>query len=116
VTQWYIARGENRAGPYPLKQLRVMAGSGSLSPDDRICRHDQAQWTRAAEVPHVFEGAAAEWVREVRYFGPEDADERDPADFSQRFVAWWVDGVLTYFAATIIASQVSNAINFTIGI
>jgi uncharacterized RDD family membrane protein YckC len=103
------------AGPYPLTQLRVMADAGNLSPDDRIRRHDSQQWRRAAEVPHVFDGVAAEWTRSVQYFGPAVEEEREPADFAQRFVAWWVDGVLVWFAALMIAGPCSRAINTAVG-
>ena len=113
---WYVARGEQKAGPYPLKQLRVMADAGNLSPEDRIRRHDQQEWTRAAEVPHVFDGVGAEWVRDVQYFGPVVEEQRDYADFAQRFVAWWVDGVLVWFATLMIAGPVSRAVNTAVGL
>ena len=64
-----------------MTQLRAMAGSGNLSPDDRIRRHDREEWRRAAEVPHVFEGAVAEWTQGIQYFGPTVEEEREYADF-----------------------------------
>jgi uncharacterized RDD family membrane protein YckC len=93
-----------------------MASSGNLAPEDRLCRHDKDEWRRAAEVPHVFDGEAAEWVRTVEYFGPETEEAREYADFSQRFVAWFVDGVITWFASVMIASVISNALNQHYGI
>src|SRR5689334_10381306 len=93
-----------------------MAGSGNLLPDDQLCRHGEEKWQRAAEVPHVFAGEAAEWVRTVEYFGPTDEAHREYADFSQRFVAWFVDGVITWFASVLIAGVISNALNQHFGI
>lgn len=113
---WYIARGDRKVGPYPLVQLRAMASSGNLSPEDRLCRHGQEKWQRAAEVPHVFDGPEAEWVRTVEYFGPESEEVREYADFKERFVAWWVDGLLTLFATAMVAGAISNAINKHYGI
>jgi uncharacterized RDD family membrane protein YckC len=111
LNYWYIARGERKAGPYPIVQLRAMAESGNLSPEDRLCAEGAEKWTPASEVPNVFFGDTAQWNPQLGYFGPKESVEPKSADFGQRFAAWWVDGVITYIGSGMLAGLLSGAIN-----
>jgi hypothetical protein len=53
-TQWFLARDNQRHGPYALDQLRAMVASGQLLPSDMLLQEGAQQWGAASSVPGVF--------------------------------------------------------------
>src|SRR5438552_65468 len=57
--QWYFAKDGNTHGPFPLEQLRSMAGSGQLAPTDHVLKAGTTNWLPVAQVPELFGPPAA---------------------------------------------------------
>ena len=58
---WYVARNKQKSGPYSSAQLKRMAVSGQLGPEDMLLHEGQKQWVKAGAVPGLFpEPASAE--------------------------------------------------------
>lgn len=54
--QWWYVKDGQRLGPVEESELKVMAESGSLGPDDLVWNSSMGQtWKKASEVPGVFE-------------------------------------------------------------
>ena len=51
---WYYGDGEQRHGPAPMRELKVLAFSGKLRPTDMVWKQGMAEWTPAAEVAGLF--------------------------------------------------------------
>ena len=47
MTRWYAKRGEKQFGPFDEKQLRELARSRKLHPDDQIRGSEDNQWVTA---------------------------------------------------------------------
>jgi hypothetical protein len=47
-TQYWIARGSDRFGPYSGAQVRAYVASGNIAPSDRICADGGTEWTTVA--------------------------------------------------------------------
>jgi hypothetical protein len=58
-TQWYLARDRQRTGPYSLDQLRHMAASGELAPEDMVWQEGAGQWVPADSVRGLFAAAGS---------------------------------------------------------
>ncbi len=48
---WYLTRDGKRFGPYPFAQLRELADSGQLAPDDLVWQQGGTNWLAASQVP-----------------------------------------------------------------
>src|SRR5947209_3189359 len=44
---WYYSRNGQSVGPIPLAQLKQLAGSGEVSPEDQVWHPSLAGWTAA---------------------------------------------------------------------
>src|SRR5437899_6149789 len=51
---WFVARNKQKLGPYPASQLKQMAASGQLRPDDMVLREGEGKWTTAGSVKGLF--------------------------------------------------------------
>ncbi len=51
---WYYGDGEQRCGPVSMEELRRLASSGQLHPDDLVWKHDMQDWTPAGQIEGVF--------------------------------------------------------------
>lgn len=58
--QWFYSRNGQKSGPVSLGELRRLAASGGLSPDDQIWKEGMISWTPAGSVKALFATAAAE--------------------------------------------------------
>jgi hypothetical protein len=52
--KWYLARGEEAAGPFDYARLRQMVMAGTLGRDDLVCPEGGSEWVAAATVPGLF--------------------------------------------------------------
>lgn len=59
ASQWYYAVGDNEQGPISSRELKQLADSGQLSPDDQVWREGMADWVAASTIPKLFSDAAA---------------------------------------------------------
>jgi len=55
--QWYYTRGGQQAGPVSADQLRQMAATGQVAPNELVWREGMANWQPIGSVPDL--GAAA---------------------------------------------------------
>jgi hypothetical protein len=55
---WYYARGTERVGPITLEQLRALAASGQLRPEENVWTDGMPQWAPAGSRPELFGDAA----------------------------------------------------------
>ena len=51
---WYSGDGEQRHGPVSQEELKRLASSGGLHPDDLVWNRGMAEWIPAAEVEGIF--------------------------------------------------------------
>lgn len=107
--RWFVARGDFKAGPYWMGQLRAMAQSGGLVPEDIVCLVNQAEWIKAADVPGLFYVETDEGNHPIDYSGASDK-VTEYAGIGQRFVAAFVDGVLTYIGSGVVLGLVAATI------
>lgn len=56
--QWYYSRGGQQTGPVTIDQLRQMAATGQITPQDLVWRDGMAQWQPIGTLPE-FGGAPA---------------------------------------------------------
>ncbi len=54
ATKWYWARDGKQFGPVGSGELRSLAGSGSLRPDDLVWKEGLAEWAEARKVSGLF--------------------------------------------------------------
>lgn len=57
ATQWFYEKGGTRHGPVTAQQLKELAGSGALSPTDRVWRDGMPDWKPAAKIQGLFPNA-----------------------------------------------------------
>src|SRR5438309_9100797 len=55
--QWFYARGDQQVGPILGQELRQLAVSGELLPDDLVWRDGMQQWAPAAKIKGLFAGS-----------------------------------------------------------
>jgi GYF domain 2 len=58
-TEWYYAKDNQQLGPIPASQLKQLATSGQLSPDDLVWKEGMAEWSPAGRVKGLFDAPAA---------------------------------------------------------
>src|SRR5262245_58716370 len=56
--QYYFSRNGVRYGPVSGDQLRSLAASGKLTPQDYVWQQGMAEWAAAATVPGLFPAPA----------------------------------------------------------
>jgi hypothetical protein len=59
-SEWFYAKGEKHFGPVSANELRRLAGTGEILPDDLIWREGMAGWTIARNVGGLFDKASAQ--------------------------------------------------------
>ncbi len=52
--EWHYSRGEELVGPVSPAQLRKLAASGQLSPDDLVWKEGMADWVQARKLKGLF--------------------------------------------------------------
>ncbi len=52
--QWYYAQGGERKGPVSDQQLKELAASGELSPDDAVWAEGMGRWVKARSISGLF--------------------------------------------------------------
>ena len=99
--EWYYAKDGVQAGPLPVGQLREMARTGALRPDDLVWTEGMPEWRPAAAVQAVYSaaagvvpygGAGATPSGGLNYYNP--AYEPVYAGFWLRFCATFVDTII----------------------
>jgi len=55
--EWYYATGDKQQGPVSSAELKQLAASGQLVPDDLVWREGMSEWVEASNVRGLFEGA-----------------------------------------------------------
>jgi hypothetical protein len=56
---YYVGRNGSQSGPYPLDELKNMAATGRLAPNDLVWTDGMSEWKPAsAALPEVFAAAA----------------------------------------------------------
>lgn len=53
--EWYTTRNGQPQGPITAREMRVLAGSGNLGPNDLVWRAGMDNWTPAGKVKGLFE-------------------------------------------------------------
>lgn len=54
MSNWHYARGGEKDGPITMEQLKELATTGQLSPDDLVWREDMKDWRKASTVKGLF--------------------------------------------------------------
>jgi hypothetical protein len=54
VPMWYLARNGEKYGPYSVAQLRQLAASGQVVPNDMLLQEGTQYWVEAMSIPEVF--------------------------------------------------------------
>lgn len=54
MSNWHYARGGEKHGPITTAQLKELATTGQLSPDDLVWREDMKDWRKASTVKGLF--------------------------------------------------------------
>src|SRR5947209_1418539 len=52
--RWFCAKGKRKLGPLTPVELRRLAGSGTLLPDDMVLQEGTNRWARARSVAGLF--------------------------------------------------------------
>lgn len=60
MATWYILKGKKEHGPFTAEQLKKLAGSGKLLPQDQIRKHDKQKIVQAANVKGLFQTVVTE--------------------------------------------------------
>ena len=127
VDEWYYARGQERIGPVTQANLGAMAASGMLHPQNLVWREGMTDWAPASSVPGMFAtpgayppgayppGAyppdSAAWYSNAassNYYNPRQDVEY--AGFWLRFVAAFLDGIITSIGGCILGGMVGFVI------
>lgn len=71
---WYYAKGGTQHGPVTDAELRHLAASGGIGPEDHVRRDGESAWVTAAEIPGLFPvtpaaGVAPDPVAELSSLG-----------------------------------------------
>lgn len=53
--QWFYAKGKQAHGPVAAAELKRLASTGGLSPDDLVRKAGMTQWVRASSVKQLFQ-------------------------------------------------------------
>src|SRR5579859_2320691 len=56
---WHVAKGKTKLGPFTRDQLKRLAQSGQLKPNDMVLPVGAAKWTQAGTIACVFVQPAA---------------------------------------------------------
>ena len=59
ASQWYYASGDAEYGPISSPELKKLADSGELSPEDQVWREGMEDWIQAKSIPKLFSNAPA---------------------------------------------------------
>ena len=54
TASWHYAKGGTKHGPITAAQLKELANTGQLSPDDLVWREDMKEWRKASTVKGLF--------------------------------------------------------------
>lgn len=73
--EWYYARGSQQYGPVSANQLKALAESGVLGPDDLVWRAGMSDWVAARRIKGLFEGPSGASVSSgaAKSIGPGSA-------------------------------------------
>jgi hypothetical protein len=52
--RWYIARNNEKVGPFAAGELKQLAGCGLLRPDEHVWAEGAAKWVEAGTMPGLF--------------------------------------------------------------
>jgi hypothetical protein len=53
-TEWYYAKDNEQLGPIAPSQLKILASSGQLSPDDLVWKEGMPEWQPAGKIKGLF--------------------------------------------------------------
>ncbi len=56
ANEWYYAKGDQQKGPVSSAELKQLAASEEISPDDLVWREGMGEWVAASNVRGLFEG------------------------------------------------------------
>ncbi|HWE93777.1 MAG TPA: DUF4339 domain-containing protein [Tepidisphaeraceae bacterium] len=88
ANQWYYVRDGERRGPVTAEQLKGMAATGSLTPDDLVWTDYMSEWLPARRVPAlVFPSAAPAAAPE-----PANSESFAPAPVQVQSLAYQTPG------------------------
>jgi hypothetical protein len=74
MSEWHYAKGGQKHGPLSFEEIRRLAGSGELAPDDLVWTDGMDQWAPARSVQGLAVAAAAPQASD-----PPDAAMAQPA-------------------------------------
>ena len=77
--RWYLARNRQKYGPYSIEQLRQMASSGHLFPEDMLLQEGTQQWVAASSVQGLFPSTGVAPRPTPRAFQPPEPELLLPA-------------------------------------
>lgn len=64
--RWYYRRGtERKLGPFTSEELKRLAASGELRPDDRVWKEGKRKWVAARKVQRLFDSAGVPSAEQV---------------------------------------------------
>jgi uncharacterized protein (TIGR03066 family) len=93
---WYVARNKQKSGPYSSAQLKRMAASGQLGPEDMILREGQKQWVTAGTVRGLF----PEPVPAEAMDGPRSTTGPAPGQPKRQLTLWLLLGAAAFILVT----------------
>ncbi len=114
-TPFHLARGGNRAGPYPASVVRQMLERGELAPTDLAWADGMEAWQPIAEVAGLAPAAPPPGGRPLdRAREPAFPDAAAPelARRVSRFAAAFIDGVLLMIPVALIIYLIDGAAAF----
>lgn len=97
-TNWHYATNGEKHGPITATQLKELAKTGRLAPDDLVWREDMKEWRKASSVKGLFPGdhATTSAVSSPRSSSVESAQQQSvwerPAVITLLFIFCWPVG------------------------
>ncbi|MCZ2342657.1 MAG: DUF4339 domain-containing protein [Bacteroidales bacterium] len=88
AANWHYATGGEKHGPVTASQLKELATTGKLSPDDLVWREDMTEWRKASTVKGLFP------------VQPTTATETPPHDAAGESVPLWERPVILVLLVT----------------
>jgi hypothetical protein len=85
MADWYYAKDGERHGPVTSAQLRQMAQSGELQPNDMVFKEGGTQWIVASSVNNLFPGGGVSARPSSGSARPERGRDRDRDEGSLDF-------------------------------
>ena len=95
ASQWYYSlegQGQTQEGPIPTSELKLMAATGKLKPEDRVWKEGTPTWVSARQVKGLFDGLGSGESKVVAESEPSAGENEEVREATDR--SWWQDPIL----------------------